>query len=229
MNDAVTGAGDLRPGRAARAALISGIIALFFAIHDAVTAINAARPPGAIHDLSLPVDGRIPYLAWTWVIYYFGDLYILIWGSIVVWKMPSRQFTRAVIAYAVMILIGAGVHLALPGRSPWPDDGSVVQHWFHEVVTNDRNVCLPSMHVAFALLSACMTFHVFRSRSAGVVALVLTVLISASTLTLKEHYALDVAAGALLALAVYAAWKVSDGTPPRHTPGNGASHDPQSV
>lgn len=198
---------DSRPSRALRAALIAGNIALQTVLHDVVTAINGARPPSAFYDFALPIDGWIPYVGWTWVIYYAGDLYILFWGSFVVWRMPSRQFYRAAVAYAAMIVAAAATQLVLPGISPWPEVGSAVQQWFHERVTYDRNVCLPSMHVALALLPSCMTFHVFRSRTVGVVSMVITLLISISTVTLKEHYVLDVIAGAAVALASYAYWK----------------------
>jgi membrane-associated phospholipid phosphatase len=201
---------SLRPPRTLRAVLISANIALHIAVHDLVTGINAARPASVFRDLALPIDGQIPYVAWTWVIYYFGDLYILFWGSYVVWKLPSRQFSRAVVAYTVMILVGAAIHLAFPGRSPWPEEGAAVQHWFHEQITYDRNVCLPSMHVALTLLPTCMTFHLFRSRGVRIVVSIAALLISASTVTLKEHFVLDVIAGTVLALVVYAVWRRPD-------------------
>ena len=204
----------LRPPRAVRAALLAGNIALQTALHDLVTALNATRPPSAFYDFSLPIDSWFPYVAWTWVIYYFGDLYILFWGSIVVWRLPSRQFYRAAVAYAAMIVVGAGMHLALPGISPWPENGSAVQQWFHEQITYDRNVCLPSMHVALALLPSCMTFDAFRSRAAGTVAIIISAFIAISTVTLKEHFVLDVIAGIVLALAVYAIWRRPGGDQP---------------
>jgi membrane-associated phospholipid phosphatase len=202
------------PSRTLRAALIAGNIALHTGLHDTVTALNAARPPSAFYDFALPIDGWIPYISWTWVIYYFGDIYILFWGSIVVWNLPSRQFYRAVAAYTAMIVVGAALHLALPGVSPWPEGGSAVQQWFHENITYDRNVCLPSMHVALALLPSCMTFDAFRSRTAGAVAIAIAALVAISTVTLKEHYLLDVIAGVFLALVVYAIWKRPGRTAP---------------
>lgn len=210
MKRAATSSEGIRPPGTTRAAFILGNILLFLATHDFVTALNASRPSSAFYDLSLPVDSWIPYVSWTWVIYYFGDLYIPIWGTIVVWKLASRQFYRAVVAYSAIILVGAAMHLALPGRSPWPEDGSVVQHWFHETFTYDRNVCLPSLHVALALLPTCMTFHVFPSRTVGIVATIITALIAISTITLKEHFVLDVIAGTILALVVYVLWKQPD-------------------
>jgi ribonuclease HII len=132
-------------------------------------------------------------------VYYVGDLYILFWGAIVVWKMPHREFTRAIPVYGAMIIIGALMHIVFPGRSPWPENGAFVQRWFHEQITFDPYVCLPSMHVALTVLPACMTFDVLSSRSVRIVSTVLAALITVSTITLKEHYALDAVAGTLLA------------------------------
>jgi membrane-associated phospholipid phosphatase len=217
-------AGGTRPGGIARAGLISGNIALHTICHDIVNAWNAKRPSSDFHDFSTSIDQWIPYVPWTWVVYYFGDLYILFWGSYVVWKMPHRDFTRTILVYSVMIIAGALMHFALPGRSPWPENGSWVQHWFHERITFDPYVCLPSMHVALTVLPTCMTFDLFSARPVRIVTTILAVLITVSTLTLKEHYALDALAGILLGLICYAFWRM----PRRRTHDvipTGLSHD----
>jgi hypothetical protein len=200
-------AGVVWPTRAIRAALISMNILLHTACHDLVTAWNAARPSRDFYDFSTPLDRWIPYLGWSWIAYYFGDLYILLWGSFVVWNMPSRQFFWAVPVYSVMIIAGALTHFALPGYSPWPEQGSLVQHWFHEHITFDPNVCLPSMHVALTVLPTCMAYDVFHSRVVHILCTVAAVLITVSTVTLKEHFVLDALAGLLLGLLFYVVWK----------------------
>jgi len=203
----MAGAAASRQRSILRAALIAGIALLHVLCHHFANAWNAARPASDLHDFSTAVDQWIPYLPWTWVVYYFGDLYILLWGSYVVWNIPQRKFPRALLVFAAMIVAGALVQIAIPGRSPWPENGSAVQHWFHERVTFDPYVCLPSMHVALAVLPSCMTFDVFPARPVRILITVLAALITASTLTLKEHYALDAVAGLILALSCYAFWR----------------------
>jgi len=205
----------LRTGGTTRLALISGNVFLHTACHDIVNAWNASRPVSSYYDLSTTLDAWIPYIPWTWTVYYFGDLYILLWGSYVVWKMPPRGFPRSVIVYSGMIIAGALIQLALPARSPWPLDATFVQQWFHRQITYDPYVCLPSMHVALAVLPASMAFDVFSSRAVKITSAVLAALVSVSTVTLKEHYIVDVGAGVILALFFYALWKkgMSHGIP----------------
>jgi len=68
-------------------------------------------------------------------------------------------------------------------------------------IARDPNAILKIVRGALALLPTCMTFHVFPSRTVGIVATIITALIAISTITLKEHFVLDVIAGTILALA----------------------------
>jgi hypothetical protein len=74
----------------------------------------------------------------------------------------------------------------------------------------DLYACLPSMHVALTIFPTCLSFSVFRSRLIRTILVILTVLITISTLTFKEHVFLDAVTGILLALVFYAVWR-SDG------------------
>jgi membrane-associated phospholipid phosphatase len=210
MTHAEVAPADSAPPGIVRATLIAVNVVLHTVCHDLVTAWNAVRPSSNFHNFSTSIDHWIPYLGWTWIFYYFGDLYIFLWGSCVVWKMPSRQFYRAVAVYSIMIVLGALTHFVVPAYSPWPDHPSPIQVWFHEHITFDPNVCLPSMHVALTVLPTCMTFDIFSSRTVKILAFLSAVLITVSTLTLKEHYAMDAIAGLVLALVSYVVWKLPD-------------------
>lgn len=61
--------------------------------------------------------------------------------------------------------------------------------------------CFPSMHVAMSLLAALTIFEVHRIR--GILAILLTLLIAASTVLIKQHYILDVLASLALTSLVY--------------------------
>jgi hypothetical protein len=61
--------------------------------------------------------------------------------------------------------------------------------------------CFPSMHVAMSLLASLTILEVHRIR--GIFATLLTVLIAASTVLIKQHYVMDLVAGMVITLAVY--------------------------
>jgi len=61
--------------------------------------------------------------------------------------------------------------------------------------------CFPSMHVAMSLLASLTIWEVHRVR--GIFATLLTGLIAASTVLIKQHYVLDLVAGMAITLGVY--------------------------
>jgi membrane-associated phospholipid phosphatase len=61
--------------------------------------------------------------------------------------------------------------------------------------------CFPSLHVAYSFVSALTCYRVHRG--VGVVAVVWAALIGISTLYTKQHYVVDVVAGALSAWVAY--------------------------
>ncbi|MEW6443969.1 MAG: phosphatase PAP2 family protein [bacterium] len=61
--------------------------------------------------------------------------------------------------------------------------------------------CFPSMHVAMSLLSALTILEVHRVR--GILTLMLTCTIAASTVLIKQHYILDIVAAMGLTLLIY--------------------------
>ena len=172
-----------------------------------VNITNSHRPAESFVDLRLAIDEWIPYLGWTWVIYYFGDLYVLLWGGAVFWQIPQSRFIGAVQAYCGMIVAGATVQLLVPATAPWPQTGTAAQLWVHDVISMKPHACMPSMHVALAVLPAGIAVSIVESKSLRVVSVVLAALIAVSTLTLKEHFFLDAVTGAALGLAAYAFWR----------------------
>jgi membrane-associated phospholipid phosphatase len=152
------------------------------------------------------VDRAVPFIPWTlWV--YFTD-YLLVgsaflqsrtWGEV-------RTFARA---YFALLLTGALVHLAWPTAFPRESFPVSGDGFTAEVFALFRQLdmptsCMPSMHVAGSFLAA---FSLWRRRPS--LALLFTgwaCLVAVSTLTVKQHYAVDVGAGVVMATLFWAAF-----------------------
>ncbi len=126
-----------------------------------------------------------------------------LWASLVMWLLPDNLFRPAIKTYVFMILSGATMQLLMPAHSPWPSHPTGFQQFMHMRVSYDPYVCFPSMHVALSILPALLSLRAFRSPFFKAFSLASAVLISLSTLTLKEHFLVDSVAGAALALATY--------------------------
>lgn len=160
-----------------------------------------------IHDYSLAIDGWIPYLGWTWTFYYPAYIFVFIGGGLIVWKLPHRQFHRAVLTYIGMIVTGALLELLFASASPWPSQMVGIQRHVHKMKYMDLYACLPSMHVALTVLPTCLSFSIFGSRLFRAFLVIQAAIITISTLTFKEHVFLDAITGVLLAFVFYAVWR----------------------
>jgi PAP2 superfamily. len=193
-------------GRWLRTVLVLAVTLLHFGVYRLVNDFNSVRPASAFHDFSTFGDRKIPYLGWTFIVYYLALPYVIAMGMMVVWRLPSRRSFHAIGAFAFLIVAGGALQLTFPARSPWPAEVTWVQSFFHSI-SFDPFVCLPSMHVALATLTAALSTAVFPSSRAKLINGSIAVAISISTLTLKEHYLLDVLAGGLFAGVVYLGWR----------------------
>ncbi|HXG66659.1 MAG TPA: phosphatase PAP2 family protein, partial [Blastocatellia bacterium] len=139
------------------------------------------------------IDRLIPFVDWTvWV--YHSQFFFL---AFCVWAMRKPEnISRALYAMGLASLLSFCVFLAfpttLPRRLP-PVEGLTAQafallYW----MDSDAN-CFPSLHVALGWIAALGVMR--ERRSLGAFAVVIAVLISASTLTTKQHYFVDVLAG----------------------------------
>lgn len=202
------GAGQTRSLRwSLRLLAVVSIAVLHVSVYYLVLRINGGRPTTDLIDPAMALDRWIPYLGWTWVFYYLGDVYITGWGAYVFWRIPSDRVGRAAMAYAGMILIGGAVQLLVPVEAPWPDTFVAPQAWMHETLALQPRACLPSMHVALTVLPAAIALTVLRSRRLQVGSTLVAGLITVSTITLKEHYVLDAVTGVLLGLAAFGWWR----------------------
>jgi len=187
---------------------MTGVALLHSLCYYSVNLINSKRPSAALNNFETIVDGWIPYLGWTWIFYYLGDIYVLFFGSYLVWKLSEAKFYRAVMTYVGVIIGGALVQIALPAESPWPKDLTSVQQFFHNFFSSGPYACLPSMHVVLIVLPACLSLSVLRFHWLKAFSILLAILITISTLTLKEHFFLDTLTGGILGLLSYGFWRL---------------------
>jgi membrane-associated phospholipid phosphatase len=110
-----------------------------------------------------------------------------------------------------MIIIGALIQLTFPARAPWPTDFDSVQRFIHDLFSLRPYACLPSMHVALSILPACIGLVTLHSRLLKTLSVFIALLITASTLTMKEHYFLDALTGVVLGVLTAILWFLGTG------------------
>ena len=147
------------------------------------------------------VDDWIPFLEWTIWIYasYYLFLILAIW-------LPRDDKRRSDAAYGLVLagVIGLIIFTLLPTSvvRPMPSAGGATGFLWGLLFSVDTMVnALPSLHVANTCLAAVALAS--RSRPWRIIVPVWAAMIILSTLTTKQHYAIDVPGGLLLAAVCY--------------------------
>jgi membrane-associated phospholipid phosphatase len=155
------------------------------------------------------IDALIPYMKWTWTIYYFGFIYVMLWSVAGIWNQQKLVIQRTITVYCGLILAGAVLRMIIPTDSPWPlvAELTTAQRAFKSACNVEPLAGFPSMHVALSVLTAFMNYSSFRSVGNRVVSVVLAILVSASVVTAKEHWFLDVVSGTVIGLVAGWIWK----------------------
>lgn len=161
-----------------------------------ISEINRGR---ALHEPTLVLDRLIP-LQPAWALVY-GCLYLFLILLPVLIVHQQEQIRRTVLAYLTVWIVAYVCFVTYPTAAPRPievvGDGFAV--WGLRLLYDadpPRN-CFPSLHVAHSFVSALTCYRVHRR--VGLVAIACASLVAVSTLFTKQHYVLDVIAGALLA------------------------------
>lgn len=152
-------------------------------------------------DFSMPIDQKIPFIIPFIFVYVLLYVFVPLPYFLVKDDSLFRTTAKAYLsAFTVIYLF----FLFLPGKMALPTippDG--IASWllaFIRSAEHPHNL-LPSVHVTMSMLSALACTH--YKRIYGIIVLPLAVLIAISTIFVKQHYVLDIVAGAVLAFVIY--------------------------
>lgn len=147
------------------------------------------------------LDNQIPFLNWT--IWFYVSQYLLLPVS---FYFIRKQENYSAMFYAMLmaVILSSLVFMLYPTKISRPEklDTSLFDQirWILYQLDSPTN-CFPSLHVALACLSS---IYISREHKIiGAFSWVWSLLIILSTMTLKQHYVIDVAGGGLMAILTY--------------------------
>lgn len=147
------------------------------------------------------LDRNIPYQpAWLWA---YQSLYVV--TATIPWLATTAfQLRRFVVTFWIIATVGLMTFVLLPVAAPRPAVVPLSPGMSLLLIYDGAYGDFPSLHAAFLVMTLAFGFRVMDRRvPVLVITLMLTwaVAILYATLALKEHYAIDLLAGIVLALA----------------------------
>ncbi len=185
--------------RQSRGAKVAEFI-LFWGLAYMTTNHFPLRPPSLLP--FLPYESAIPFLGWTFLVY----LSVFPQAVSVAWLLDRETLDKAAAAGYGVVGIHALLFAGFPTTFSRPLDPPFNSTPLGELyrafcVADSPGNCFPSLHVSLSIL---LSLALWRCRPGlGVVYLCWSFVIILSTLTTKQHYALDAVGGTLIAFAAY--------------------------
>lgn len=181
-------------------ALLTTLVLLGYALYMPVGRLSFGLTPSTP---DLGVDHATPFV--PGMVFVYGLLYSVV-GLPLVLPAGRRLFRRVALAYGAVQLTSLTIFLVYPVHMtlrPEVIEAGPFTTWMLEFIywIDRPSNCLPSLHVSCALLAALCTLKVDRRIGRGAVPL--AIVISASTMFVKQHWFLDVGTGAALALLAW--------------------------
>lgn len=196
MPDAVTSLAVPSRRFVALAAALLLLLPLYFVIPASV-GNRAVHVPAIFVDHLVPVEP-----GWMYV---YGSIYVFVLLPLLVVRQ-EELFCRAIKAYLLVLVAAYTGFIAYPAAAPRPSivPAAGFASWCLRLTYSIDSLynCFPSLHVAHSFVSALTCYRV--NRGVGIAATGWAALIGISTLFVKQHYAVDVLAGALVAALAYA-------------------------
>jgi len=177
--------------------LVFGV--LFLVIYGGASADYPGLAP--YFDITLPIDAAIPFVPWTGLIYLSLNLLLVLTPIMLARPAATLPFLAAMVGQLIVAWFAFEMFpVALPPTEPV--DPLSWGGWLYRLATvsNLDGNGLPSLHVAFAL-SCAWAIGPRLSPTLRLPLWLWALAICVSTLTTKQHYAVDAVAGALLAVA----------------------------
>ena len=183
-------------------AALATVLVLLVPMYMFIAALTPANRQHHIPELAL--DRAIP-LAPLWVLVY-GPTYLFLILSPIFILREDKLIRRLLLAYLMVWLTSYFCFVTYPTVAPRPPTvsaGGFVIWGLQFLYSADPPYnCFPSLHVAHSVISALACHRVHRG--VGIAALICAALVAISTLFIKQHYVLDIIAGAALAVAANA-------------------------
>lgn len=165
---------------------------------------------GPAFSAELPIDDAIPLVPWFQPFYLL--CYVVTLGLFLISRTPAflnRAYIMFIAANGFAFLFFAAFPVLGPPREAIMPD---VSAWHGLLVLNQtldtQYNAFPSLHVTNPCLVALLSWREHGVSFKSLFFTFIAVLISVATLFVKQHYALDVLAGALLAVAAFLVWRI---------------------
>lgn len=182
-------------------AAASGVTALYFAAGNPVVALQA--PVSVWLDETVPF---VPHAVWLYLPGYFASFFLTAWTL-----REARPFRAALVAFSMMLALALPFFLLYPvagPRPPAPGDPTLTAAMVRWLYANDPAVnTFPSLHVANVTVCAVLSWR--HHRRVGALVWALAAGVFASVLLLKQHWAVDLVGGWLLAAVGVAIWRAA--------------------
>jgi len=150
------------------------------------------------------LDQKIPFIPEFIYIYFSLYLMFILYFGFFLQLFNKREiWTKIIPAIGTMLIIAFIFFIVVPSNYPRPKISSDTNSITYKLLvflyqTDPPNNTTPSLHVASSTLLALIAYD--KSKIIGIVLTIWALLITLSTLFVKQHYLIDVIAGILLAL-----------------------------
>jgi len=144
------------------------------------------------------IEKNIPFIPWSVSIYL--SVYLLIIIALII--IPKNKFKPAIYGMFGIMIIHGLFFLIIPTTYPRPNfplDISAINYYLYKflIAADLPQNCFPSQHVSMCIFLSIFIYLI--NKKIGAIFLLWSLLIIMSTLTLKQHYILDVLGGLIVA------------------------------
>lgn len=147
-------------------------------------------------------EQNIPFLPWTIIFYFLAYIQIL-FTILIAYKRELKKDTQAIIGLIIFHGLFFLFYPTVYPRPLLPVETTELSRVSYNIITffDSAKNCFPSLHVALSLLATLiLSKHATRLR---IISFTITALTIVSTLTLKQHYFLDILGGIFTAVIFY--------------------------